>query len=389
VRTLKVAHVLPWPAPGGGTEQATLRLAQAVAPQGIQSVAWCLAEAAALRDSFRAAGFETTSYRPVFPSFRRPVPMLRNAWLLARELRRHHIDLVHCADVLAVLYAGIAARLARVPLISHVRCRFDVFSRRDRILLSGVNQWIFVSHATRNEFGYRVPSDRAAVVYDGIRFPEVPPDSGESARRELGFRSDTPVIGMVARVAPAKDYETLIRAAARLLPAYPETQFLIVGDHQSAQEYRAHFDHVQRLIAAHGLAGRFTFTGDRRDVPRLINAMDICVLTTHGEGLPLSVLEYMAQARPVLATAVGGIPEVVRHGETGLLHEHGDDAALATQLAELLTDPTRAARLGAAGQRFVRATFTWERFGCEIAAIYRAVMSGHSSGIHDNGVQAR
>lgn len=366
--------MLPWPTLGG-VEHGTLRLVRAVASHGIESVAYCLPNAVDVRAAFVKSGCETSSYEATTPSYRRPIPWLREARRLANDMRTHRIDILHCSDLLAAYYAGLAGRLAHIPVLSHVRCRFDSISARDRTFLACVNRWIFVSRQTWLEFGYKVPPNRGFVVYDGITFPELDSEACNAAvRSELGLAPDISVIGMVARVAPAKDYETFIRAAGRLLARRPRTHFLIVGDTSSTPDYRAHFDLVQQLLAGAGLASHFTFTGHRDDVARLIAAMDLFVLCTHGEGLPLSLLEGMAQGKPVLATSVGGIPELIEHEKTGLLHARGDHETLAGQMEMLLGDRARAAVLGSTAREYVRTHFHVDRFAGQMVELYRSML---------------
>jgi glycosyltransferase involved in cell wall biosynthesis len=370
-----VAHVLPWPSVGG-TELATLRIAQAVEPSGFRGVAFCLAEAEPVRELFRAGGFETVAYEPVPPSYLHPRAFLRNSLALAREFRRRRVRLVHCSDVLAGFYAALAGRLAGVPVLCHVRCVFEEVPRRERGFLAPVTKFAFVSRDAWRRFGHKVSARRGLVVYDGVEVGAHARDEEARAgvRREFGLDADAKIVGMVARVAPAKDFETLAKAAARVLEVEPGVRFMVVGDNSREAPYRAHYEEVRAMLDARGLTRSFIFTGFREDVARLINAFDVFVLSTHGEGLPLVILEALARGVPVAATEVGGIPEVVRHGETGLLHAHGDDAALAEHLRALLSDEARAAALGEAGRRHVGSEFGRERFAREMTSLYRELL---------------
>ena len=370
-----VAHVLPWPSVGG-TEWATLRVAQAVEAEGFRSVAFCLTGAGPVREMFRAAGFETAEYEAVEPSYRRPKDYLRASWRLAREFRRRGVALVHCADVAAGYYTALAGRLAGAPVLCHVRNRFDDLSRRDQSFLRPVSRFAFVSRDTWRHFALKVGPGRGAVVYDGFDAAPCPAagDDARGVRRELGVPDDCKLIGMVARVAPQKDYRTLARAAARVAAAYPRVRFVVVGDYEAEEAHRRHYEDVRGWLRESGVTPHFIFAGFREDVARVLNAMDVFVLCTHHEGLPLVLLEAMAQALPVVATAVDGIPELVRDGETGLLHAHEDDAGLAAHLTSLLRDEARARALGEAGRRFVRSNFNQEQFARSMAELYRDLL---------------
>ena len=367
-RNYRVAHIMPWPTVGG-TEQATLRIAEAVRPYGFESVAFCPGEKSPVHEMFAAAGFETVSYHPVEHSYRRAWPFLRYSWQLARAFRRSKIDLVHCADLLAAYYAALAGKMARLPIVCHIRCAFDELSWRDRSFLWPIDSFIFVSRDTWRRFAHKVDERRGTVVYDGIDCARADARADE-VKREFGIPDDHKIVGMVSRVAPAKDFSTLAKAAVKVIAEYGKVTFLIVGDHESLPAYRAHYALVKKMLSEQGLDGAFVFTGFRRDVARLLAAMDLFVLSTHGEGLPLVVLEAMAHGKPVIATAVGGLPEIVKDGVTGLLHAHGDAETFAEQMLDLLRDDGRRQRMGAAAQREVRERWSKDRFARDMIAVY-------------------
>ncbi len=382
-----IAHILPWPSIGG-VEQATFRIAQAVEGERFKSVAFCLGGAAPVIDLFASSGFETAVYKAVDPSYRHPASFLRASFSLAREFRHREIDLVHCSDLLSGYYAGLAGRLAGLPVLCHIRNRFSDISRRDRSFLRAVNKFAFVSRDTWTHFGYEVASRRGVVVYDGIDIGSSPPgnDSASSVRREHGIPENSKIVGMVARVAPQKDYATLSKAAARVVAVYPNVRFLIVGDNSQVEAYRTHYEEVQRMLAADGVTDHFVFAGLRRDVPRMISAMDIFVLSTHCEGLPLVILEAMSHAKPVIATDIDGIPEIVRDEESGLLYQHEDDAHLAAHILALLRDEARAAQLGAAGCRAVEANWTREQFATSMKNLYGEMLTGETNAAQSGSV---
>jgi glycosyltransferase involved in cell wall biosynthesis len=309
-------------------------------------------------------------------SYRHPATFLRSSLALAREFRRRRIDLVHCSDLLAAYHAGLAGRLARIPVICHVRCDYSGISKRDQIILRSVNRFIFVSHQTMDTFPYRGGARRGTVLYDGIELDSsaVPSSASGDVRAELGLPRECVIIGMVARLAPIKDYRTLIAAASLIIPRFPDVHFLIVGDTTGADTYSRHFAEVQDMLRAAGIASHFVFTGFRDDVTRLVAAMDIVTLVTHSEGLPLVLLEAMAQEKPVVATAVGGIPEIVSDGQTGLLHEHEDADGLADAFLSLVGDPARRRQLGAAARAYVKAHFRNERFAGELTSLYKRLL---------------
>ena len=369
----RVGHLLPWPSIGG-VEAATLRIVSAVEGADFTNVAFCLRGAAAVRTLFEKAGVPVVEYEAVEPSLRRPWQYLRASLRLARQLRKAHVDLVHCSDLLAAHRCSLAAWLAGVPLITHVRGRFPAVSARDRCFLMPVRRFVFVSKNTRMSFGVQVSESRATVLYDGIAPMDPSLAYPTDVRNELNIPAQAPIIGMVARVAPVKDYPTIIEAAEAVVRAHPRAVFLIVGQHSGVREYSDHYVLVQRLIAERGLTAHFVFTDHRDDVERLIAAMDVCILASHDEGLPLVILEAMRQGKPFIATAVGGIPEIIIDGVTGVLIPPATPAALARAITALLDDRDTAQALGNAAREYVSVHFNERRFASELRALYRGVL---------------
>lgn len=373
-----IAHVMPWDSVGG-TEQATLRIIQAVEGHHFTSKAFCLNDAKAVMGFFTAAGVPTFTYSPVEISRRRPFHFLRVSFRLAHEFKRHDIDLVHCADVLGVRYAAVAAKLARLPLLCHVRNRYTQMEGYSRRGLWLVDKFAFVSQETWYAFDYSIAPRCGVVIYDGIEIdPSLDEEQSQNIAREVraefGIENTTRIIGMVARVNPQKDYETLIRAARRVVAAENDVCFLIVGGNSDAEAHRRHYELVKNWLAANDVTAKFIFTDFRRDVKRLIRAMDIFVLCTHLEGLPLVLLEGMAQGKPVVATAVDGIPEIIINEQTGLLHQHRNAEELAAKLLTLLRNKELADDLGRAGQEFVHENFTADKFATQMISLYESML---------------
>jgi glycosyltransferase involved in cell wall biosynthesis len=220
----RIAHILPWPSVGG-VEMATLRAIQAVEGEGFSGVAFTPRGGTAVRALFDGVGLPVVEYDAPEPSYRHFPSYLRRSIVLARQLRAARVDLVHCADVLAGFRCGLAGAIARVPVIMHVRGRLPSLSKRDRSFFWPIRRLLFVSQETCASFAFKVPEARSAVLYDGIDLPTTQValgiDARAAVRAELGIPLSAPVIGMIARVAPAKDYPTLIDAAAQVIRAHP------------------------------------------------------------------------------------------------------------------------------------------------------------------------
>ena len=367
----RIAHVLPWNTVGG-IEIATLRIAQAIRERDFDSVFFCPGVAGGAADMVREAGFDVVAYEPAELSLRRPAPFLLTSRLLARRFREHAVSLVHFSDIQGAYNGGLAARLARLPAVCHVRSRYAKLSRRDQLLLAPVQHFVFVSRATWRRFSLRVSPWRGTVIYDGldVEAATLERTGRDGCRREFGIPPDVPVIGTVARVAEVKDYFTLARAAKCVVEHSPNAVFLVVGDHSSAPTYRRHYAEVQAVVEDLGLTDRFVFTGHRKDVHRALGAMDIFVLSTHLEGLPLVLIEAAAHALPILATDVDGVPEIITHGETGLLHPHENDALLADHMIRCLHDPGLRTQLGTAARTRLLTRFSQQHFADSLIEFY-------------------
>ncbi len=382
----KIAHILPWDTVGG-TEWATLRIAQNIESE-YESTMFHFPEAEVIGKMFAERGFETDTYQAVEPSYRHPRPFLSASFSLSRKFKQKRISLVHCSDLAAAYYAAFAGRLAGIPVLCHVRNRFTEVPRRDKGFLYAVNRFAFVSHDTWQHFGYKVSPRRGAVIYDGI---ETSTTNGlaarESVRKQYNIPENAKVIGMVARLSPQKDYATLIRAASQVAATDKNVRFLIVGDYSGAEPLREHYEKVKLMLAESNVAQYFIFTDFQSDVVRFFDAMDIFVLSTHFEGLPLVILEAMAQGKPVIATAIDGIPEIVKHEKTGLLYQHEDAAQLTEQILALLQNEQLAKRLGEAGRQAVKKDWSRERFGRDIKNLYRQMLAGKTNNFEEGFVK--
>ncbi len=370
---LTVAHFMPWSGIGG-VEIATLRMIDAT-KERFRHIAFCLPDAAALRDSFDKLGIETITYAPPEPSLRHAVRFYKTSLVIARQIRQNAADIIHFSDEKAAYHNSFASLLARTRIVCHLRVSYPHLQLRQRLCLLPVQSFIFVSKEAKQSFAMALPDSKARVIYDAVEVPTADmAESNTSVRRELGVPAACVLVGMVARVSHQKDYFTLASAAADVLLKHPNTRFLIVGDNSLVDLNRQHYGAVVQRLNELGIVDKFIFVGHRNDVPRLIAAMDICVLCTHREGFPLSILESMAMGKPVIATAVGGIPEIVDPGVTGYLHQHGNRDELADAIMRLIEDPKKANYIGLTACEHVRKNYSREKFADEISKVYSDVM---------------
>jgi glycosyltransferase involved in cell wall biosynthesis len=287
-----------------------------------------------------------------------PVTLLR----VAGWLRRGRYQVLHTHLSTASLLGSLAGRLAGVPVVATVHGFNAAFSFR------GCPRLVAVSQAVREHLLRQgIPPPRVRVICNGISLP-VPADPAAVAtvREQIGVPPGGLLAGSLGRLRPEKGHRYLVEAMARLGERVdlPPLSLLLVGEGTEAGALQAQ---VERL----GLAGRVHFAGFQRDIAPYLAAMDIFVLPSLREGLSISALEAMALRRPVVASRVGGTPEVVEEGKSGMLVPPADPESLAKAIAELIADPARAAAMGQAGRARVEANFTLEHMVSQLEHLYR------------------
>jgi glycosyltransferase involved in cell wall biosynthesis len=230
-----------------------------------------------------------------------------------------------------------------------------------------------------------------AVVHNGIELSrfERPPQPGR-LRRELGLPADAPLVAVLARLHPVKGIEYFLEAAAAVAARFPHARFLVVGQgavlRDGAIVETPYKRQLEAAAGALGLGGRVAFTGFRLDVPELLAEVAVSVLPCTGnEGLSNSVLESMAAGVPVVATTVGGNPEVVEDGLSGLLVPPRDAGALARAIGAVLADPALAARLGQAGRERVRSHFSEAEMVRRTERLYLSLLDARRAGVRSQG----
>jgi glycosyltransferase involved in cell wall biosynthesis len=276
-------------------------------------------------------------------------------------------EIVHAHNTTCIHYAALARRLtaARTALTCHGLGLAKVRPASPEEW-SAIDAVVAVSDDTARQVENAHNRDRLIVLRNGVD-PEQPVRSREAVRGELGL-DDRPVAIIVARIDGHKGHENLLRALALLKrsPACP--MLLIVGDGSEKRR-------MELLAVQLGLdPERARFLGYRSDIADLLAACDLFVLPSDSEGLPLSVLEAMAHGLPVVATRVGGIPELVGDGRTGLLVPPGDVSALAAALARLTVFPDLRLQLGEAGAARVRDEFSFDGMTAQYEAIYAKLL---------------
>jgi len=300
---------------------------------------------------------------------------------LIRILRAHSPDLVHVHKYKDGVLGTMAARIAGVPLVvrtmhglaeplqgwTHLKSR--LYEALDRLTLQHfVDLIIAVSQRmtqTLWESGY-LPT-MVTCIQNGLDLRHVQPTRArEETRRGLGVEPDSFVIGTVGRLSAVKGHTHLLAAAKQIVNRAGDARFVLVGDGPLRGELQAKAAQLQ-------IADACRFAGARRDVYDVVSAMDVFVLPSLNEGIPMSLLEAMTLGRPVVASAVGGIPEVIDHRVNGLLVEPGDERGLANACLELTRDRQLATTLGACARQTIEGAFSHERSGLALLNVYESM----------------
>ena len=331
--------------------------------------ALCVCGPGGLAGTYAAAGIqaETLDMPPLRPW--RLAGVALAVWRLARLARSRGASVLHANSSRAMFYAALAGRLAGVPALWHVRVGGDD-GAWDRFLAARSAAVIAISRSVAARFSGPAAA-RVKVVHNGIDFDGIAGGDGAAWRRRLGV-GRRPVIGMLAQLVEVKRPEDFVRAAALVRRRHPQAAFVLAGADIGAGDI---LRRLREQVRRAGLEADFHFLGFCDDVAGILAMCDVVALTSRNEAFGRVLVEAMAAGRPVVATAVGGVPEVVVEGETGYLVECGDTAALAAALGGLLDDPEAAARMGAAGQARARNEFSLEAHVGRIEALYGEILA--------------
>jgi glycosyltransferase involved in cell wall biosynthesis len=335
-----------------------------------------------LFDDARAHGVEPIR----LPALRRDVHPLddgRALLHLLRLFRRLRPQIVHTHASKAGALGRLAARLTGVPIVVHTfhghtfhsyfhPLLSTLFRALERALARWTTRIVTISPTLKEELiRYRIaPAEKIVVIPLGLeleRFISSDRFRGE-LRRQFGWDETIPVICSVGRLVPVKNHALLLRAFGRVLHHRPEARLLLVGD----GELRPRLEALsERLSVRH----RVVFLGWRDDLERIYADADLVVNSSLNEGTPVAVIEAMAAARPVIATSVGGTPDLIRHGETGWLVPPEDPDALAARILHVLDHPDEAARVARAAQAFALAHFRADQLIRRTRELYLSLLA--------------
>ena len=351
----------------GGAEWHVVNLASALAEQGHRITLACTVEGV-LAPLAEQAGI---SVRPLLHHLVKRRQSPRYAWKLAKLVRQSQFDLVHAHMYASALASAYALLGTSIPLVitehsqanwrSHYACRCSQWS------YSQARHIIAVSREIRRRLIEQegVPSDRISVIMNALppvseQHKSIQPDLPAALRNGL-------LVGVAARLQPEKGVAYFLEAAAHVLQFLPEVHFLVMGDGPQRKELQAY---VEQL----GVQEHVHFLGFRLDARAIIGLLDVLVVPSLSEGTPLVTLEAMSAGVPVVASAVGGIPEQVRHQSEGILVPPGDALALGEAVLHLLQNPTWMQQLGEAGRQRALSRFSFTTMLQETENVYRATL---------------
>lgn len=356
-RTLRVAHLMQYFAIGG-LERTVELLSTASATRGVESLVIAYLGDGPVRAALQAQGIRTMLLDGG-PGLR-PSLVLR----LRSILRRERIDILHTHHLGPFIYGAPAATLAGCRHV-HTEHSHELYDTRRRQLLGALMSPLAEVVAVTpevSEYRKRFPG-ACQVIPNGVALPPDDASMRARGRLELGVGEDRFVVGCAARLSSEKDHLGLLDAFARLLRREPKALLVCAGDGPLRGELRARAEDA-------GLNDQVLWLGNLEDMQPFYSALDVCVLNSTREGLPLSLLEAMACGVPVVATNVGGVGELLA-GDAGMLVPSGDPARLAAALASLAADNALAKSLGTSGQARVRASYSVDYMVDRYVALYR------------------
>jgi glycosyltransferase involved in cell wall biosynthesis len=353
----------------GGAEEMVLNLVRHL-PDRFEPAVVCIHEAGPIGREIAATGVPMTVLG-LTPGLARPLDLIK----LRDALFAMRADIVHTFLLTASLYGRFAAMLAGVPVI--VGSEVNIYERKQRAhawaerwLMNRTDAVVASAAAVRDYYIGQIGAEpsKVEVIYNAVDWSQLDVTLGRSEMRaSLGIPAEAPLAGIIARLTEQKAHRVLFEALAQQ-PALANVHLLVVGDGELRDELR-------RRCESLGLQSRVHVVGARRDLGNVLGAIDVFVMPSLWEGLPLSLVLAMGAGLPVVATAVAGIPEVVANGERGLLVKPGDVNELGAALARVFGDASERARLGHNARTFVRPRFGVDGYVTAVTALYDRLLA--------------
>ena len=365
IRVVYLAHAFMV----GGAEEMVLNLVRHL-PERFEPAVVCIHEAGPIGREIEATGVPVRVLG-LTPGIARPFDVLK----LRDALFTLQPHIVHTFLLTASLYGRFAAMLAGVPII--IGSEVNIYERKRRLhawaerwLMNRTDAVVTSAEAVKEHYVRQVGAEasKIEVIYNAVDWSQLQTTLGrDEMRLSLGIPKDAALAGIIARLTEQKAHRVLFEAMARHA-ALANVHLLVIGDGELRED-------LHRLAKSLGLQSRVHFAGARRDLGNVLASIDVFVMPSLWEGLPLSLVLAMGAGLPVVATAVAGIPEVVVNGERGLLVAPGDVDGLAAALARVFGDAGERARLGEAARAFVRPRFGVDGYVRSITALYDRLLT--------------
>ena len=292
-----------------------------------------------------------------------------------RLLRKEQVALIHAHEFSAILCGWVVSMLAGVPFVATVHGKNYFWEKlRRRVtyrLVSRHGTIVAVSQDLKQFICDRVgvQEQRVEVIYNGVAPAQMITDEEvQTCKAELGVSGCYPVLGVVGSLYPVKGHRFLLEAMPEILRRWPKAQLLVIGRGELEVALK---EQVEQLA----IGGNVQFLGMRQDVPRLLSLMDLFALPSLSEGLSIALLEAMASGKPVVATRVGGNPELIDHGRTGFLVQSEDAKELAANLLKLLSDSGTMQQFGRQAAERARQHFSMEQMSDRYRDLYARSLS--------------
>lgn len=364
-RVVYLAHTLAV----GGAEEMVLNLVRHL-PGEFERAVVCIDRPGPIGAEIQNTGVAFHSLG-LSPGLRRPVDLLR----LQQFIHGLEPTIVHTFLLTASLYGRFAAMLARVPIV--IGTEVNIYERKqplhriaERWLMQGTDAVIASAGSVRDFYIDQIGADpdKVAVIYNAVDWSQLATTKTRGQlRAEIGVPDEAPAAGIIARLTEQKAHRVLFDAMASR-SELGTLHVIVVGDGELRDQLKGR---VEQL----GLAGRVHFVGARRDLGNILGAVDMFLMPSLWEGLPLSLVLAMGAGLPVIASRVAGIPEVVQHDVSGLLVEPGDASQLAAAMVRLVEVPPLRHSLGEAARAFVRPRFGVDNYIAAVTALYNRLLA--------------
>jgi glycosyltransferase involved in cell wall biosynthesis len=367
----------------GGAEEMVLNLVRHL-PQRFEPVIVCIHSAGPIGEEIRKTGVEF-HVLDLNPGWRHPFHLIK----LERALTDLRADIVHTFLLTASLYGRLAAMFARVPVI--IGTEVNIYENKEprhikaeRWLMAKTDSVVVSAGSVRDFYIDQVGADpsKVEVIYNAVDWSQLETTkTRDEMREELQLGQFAPVAGIVARLTEQKAHSVLFQAMAST-PGLERLHLVVVGDGHLREQ-------LERQATDLGIADRVRFLGARRDLGNLMSAMDMFVMPSLWEGLPLSMVLAMGAGLPVVATSVAGIPEVVHDGHSGLLVPPGDAPALGAALSQLVRSSDLRRALGTVAQASALPRYGVDGYVSSVTALYDRLLAAKHLVPHMSDVQGR